>query len=187
MNMADLPKIEDEDRDDERLTEIVSYLDGELDDTQMLEIERKLIQDPGMRSHADILSRTWALLDDLDEVSASQRFTQATLATVSAESAKRDETRPAYRFKSFLSFLSTYKVVPCFLLGLVGGFAGLAVSGRLAETRHKNPAFNINNALLENFDLLQHLDSYLIVPDSQSLRKLPFPAEESSTKTGGQE
>ena len=90
--MADSPYIEHDDRDAEQLTEIVGYLDGELADTQMVEIEQKLIHDPDLRSHADILSRTWAMLDELDDVSASQTFTQETLATVASESVAQDDT-----------------------------------------------------------------------------------------------
>ena len=70
---------------DERLTQIVSYLDGELDETQMNAFEQDLINDPEMRSHADILSRTWGMLDALEEVSASRQFTQQTMATITAE------------------------------------------------------------------------------------------------------
>ena len=186
MTMADSPHIEDDDLNDEKLTEIVSYLDGELDDTQMVEIEQRLIQDPDMRSHADILSRTWALLDELDEVSASQRFTQDTLATVSAESAKKDDVRPQQRWKLFALFLSKYKVLPCFLAGLIGGAGGLMISEQFIGARQKHPGHSTNNVLLENYDLLQRLDSYLSVPNADSLRALQFPADEMTPEDRGQ-
>lgn len=180
--MADSPYIEDDERDDETVTEIVSYLDGELDDTQMLEVEQKLIQDPEMRSHADILSRTWALLDELDEVSASQRFTQDTLATVTAESAEKKTAHPARHLRSVAEFLSRYKVVPCFLMGLLSGLAGLAISERMIETRQSSEQMSINSVLLENFDLLQNIDLYLSVPAAESLREVEFPTDTSRSE-----
>ena len=182
--MTDSPYIEHDDRDDEKLTEIVSYLDGELEDTQMVEIEQQLIQDPDLRSHADILSRTWALLDELDGVSASQKFTQDTLATVAAESVSQEETRPRNRLRSAGVFLAKYKVAPCFLAGLIGGIAGLSLSTRFIETRHTTSALSANSLLLENFDLLQRTELYLSVPDAESLEALSFPAIEVPSQSG---
>jgi len=162
---------------DEKLTELVSYLDGELDDTQMNEVEQILITDSAARSHADILSKTWALLDSLEEVSASGQFTQETLATISAE-VIRDDGAPSHRrLKELAKALARYRIVPCFLLGVVGAGAGLTVASAIQEKQGNES--NADAVLLEHMDLLPAIELYDLVPDADSLKALNLDPEEA--------
>ncbi len=173
--MSDQPEKIDEPLD-EKLTELVSYLDGELDDTQMNEVEQILITDATARSHADILSKTWAMLDSLEEVSASGQFTQETLATISAEVIRNDEAPAGRRLKEVARALARYHILPCFLLGIIGTGAGLAVANTVQEKRENES--NIDAVVLEHIDLLPSIELYDLVPDVGALRELKLDPEE---------
>ncbi len=176
--MSQSPQQLDEDEPvDEQLTQLVSYLDGELDDTQADEIERNIINDPDMRSHVDILSRTWAMLDDLEEVSASQQFTQATLATISTEAVAAERETPGNAKRSLIEAFARYKVLPCFLLGVLGVTAGMMLSGRLHERRLNRfeetaEAVARDALVVEKLDMLLKDDLYRIVPSAEALQQL---------------
>ncbi len=178
--MVENPHIEQEEYSDDPQTQIVSYLDGELDDTQMNQVEQRLIDDPDMRSHADILSRTWSLLDSLEDVSASKQFTQETLATISAETVSDESERSGAGFRKFKLAMARYRVVPCFLAGLIGGTAGLMLSQMAWEKRQERGDAATNRLVLENFDLLQNIDLYTIIPDVERLEALQLPEDRLS-------
>jgi anti-sigma factor RsiW len=161
------------------LTEVVGYLDGELDDSQMRQVEQRLINDPSLRAEADLLSRTWAMLDELEEVSSSHRFTQQTLATISAETLHDHTHEPRRLLRGCASFLATHKVIPCFLVGLLGGLSGLMLSENAADRRQHMHGTDVSRVLVENFELLQNTDAYSAVPDAAVLESLSFPPTSS--------
>lgn len=174
--MAEQPHILDDDADGE-LTKLVSYLDGELEDVEMHAVERRLIEDPDLRSHADILSRTWAMLDELEEVSASQKFTQDTVATVSMEAAKSPADADASPLRKFFGWSARYRVLPLFLLGIVGGLTGLWLAEQATERRDAQGTGAANRLLLDHYDLIRNAEVYSAVPDVAELRKLNLPTD----------
>ncbi|MEZ6124941.1 MAG: hypothetical protein R3C49_17485 [Planctomycetaceae bacterium] len=172
---------------DERLTQLVSYLDGELDDTEQDAIERALIGDPEMRSHADILSRTWAMLDELEEVTVSRSFTQATLATVSTQMAVEKQTQGEHLFSRLARLSARYRILPCFLAGVIGTSAGLWVSHRVQERRQQSPDAVRDALVLQKLDLLMNDGRYRVIPDVDSLQKVQLNTQGSdstATKQG---
>ena len=179
MTMPEQPENLDEPLD-EKLTELVSYLDGELNDTQMDAVEHVLITDAAARSHADILSRTWALLDSLEEVSASGQFTQETLATISAEVVKDDGAPSGRRLKDLAVKLARYQIVPCFLLGVLGAGVGLTMAGTAKEEREAET--NVEAVALEHIDLLPSIELYDLVPNVDALKALNLSSEETRTE-----
>ena len=180
-------KIEQEEPVDEKLTQLISYLDGELDDDETDLIERALINDPDMRSHADILSRTWGMLDVLEDVSASCNFTQSTLATISTDFVAEQKQSPKTRARSLLSDLVTacarYKVLPCFLAGVLGAAIGLMVSDRIQQRRMQSEEAAIDAIVLEHLDMLLKDDLYREVPDLESLKTLQLDSGNSNDET----
>jgi anti-sigma factor RsiW len=60
-------------------TDLVAYLDGELDEEAARSLESRLNQNPTMRAEADSLRRTWELLDYLPRAEPSSSFTNRTL------------------------------------------------------------------------------------------------------------
>lgn len=153
---------------DRQLVELVGYLDGELDGTQMDLIERELINDPDLRSHADILSRTWALLDVLEEVPASRQFTKDTMATVSSTMVAEQRVSWRHRLRSLLGTCARYKVLTFFAAGVIGAITGLLLGRRLLFQQPRTA----DALVLENLDMLLNDPLYREVPDAESLRRL---------------
>lgn len=69
----------EDDRDD-----LIAYLDGELDARRTRQVEAKLSQDSQARQEADLLRRTWQILDYLPRPEPSPTFASRTLERVSA-------------------------------------------------------------------------------------------------------
>lgn len=169
---------------DAELTELVAYLDGELDDQAADRLERRLVRDSGLRQRAELLDRTWHLLDSLEELTASGEFTQRTLASMSvdvpesaagaasAAASLRSRTRPS------LPVLAVC-CAGCFLCTTIG-----LVAGQWAAVRNRDPG---EVEMLQNLDLLQHYFNYRPIPDEAFLRQLQHSLEQSPAMVGGQE
>lgn len=178
--MSDLKDPNRDEALDKELTQLVSYLDGELDESQMTQMEVQLASDQGLRSHADILSRTWSMLDSLDEVPVSDTFTQDTMATIQAEASDGDTPTPRRSSsRRILTLLSEYKVLPAFLLGLLAGLAGLGLSTRGGRGGRGGPGPNgppediiLNEIVINNLDVLQNAGRYQEIPSAEQLRKV---------------
>ena len=164
---------------DEELTQLVSYLDGELDVNQMTEVERGLVSDSAMRSHADILSKTWSLLDELDDVPASETFTQQTLATIATQSVSEQSVTKASEFWLALkTAIVRYKIVPAFLVGLLGGSLGVSVSNLVQQpgTEAESSESAVDQLIVDNIDILPNAGLYEVVPDAETLKTLQLSA-----------
>lgn len=178
--MSDLKDPNRDEELEEELTQLVSYLDGELDESQMTHVESRLATDTGMRSHADILSRTWSMLDSIDDVSVSDAFTQDTMATIQAEAATvKTDSRARSAPHRILTSLSTYKVVPSFVLGLIAGLIGLGLSarapGRPPEARGENGPQEdrlLNQIVIDHLDVLRNAQHYEEIPSAEQLRNV---------------
>lgn len=66
----------------EERAELIAYLDGELDEESTERVEQWLSRDAHARHEANLLTRTWELLDALPKNSTSADFTVKTLASV---------------------------------------------------------------------------------------------------------
>ncbi|MEZ6133197.1 MAG: hypothetical protein R3C59_31405 [Planctomycetaceae bacterium] len=168
----------------ERLAQLVGYLDGELDGTQMDLVEQQLINDPEMRSHADILSRTWALLDVLeDSEPAGQRFTVDTLATVSTEAVAEMSTSTRHRIRSLLEAFARHKVLTFFLAGVLGGAAGLGLA-RQFTVSEQNSETAADAIILEQLDMLLNDELYREVPDVTALKEVRLHSRPATDESG---
>src|SRR5438067_8003934 len=79
---------------EEDRTNLVAYLDGELDEAAARALEAKLSNDPGARAEAESLRRTWELLDYLPRAEASTTFTHRTLERLAVQTSSRPVLRP---------------------------------------------------------------------------------------------
>jgi len=159
---------------DEQLTEVVSYLDSELNDTGMNEVELRLVRDPSLREYADSLDRTWRMLDALEEVPASDHFIQKTMDSVATESLRDSQTaeeKTVSPLRSIAEHFRRTKAIPWFLAGVLGTIVGLTVSQRVQEERSPET----DAAILRNLDLLKNYPRYKLLPDVESLRQLQLP------------
>ncbi len=161
---------------DDQLTEVVSYLDAELNDTGMNEVEMRLVKDASLREFADSLDRTWRLLDSLEEVSASDEFTQKTMDSIATEALQDSPTteeKTVSPLRSLADGVRQTRAIPWFVTGLVGALVGMTVSQRLQERRDPGT----DTAILQNLELLKQYPRLRVLPDVESLRQLELPRQ----------
>ncbi|MCA9047302.1 MAG: hypothetical protein KDA89_01150 [Planctomycetaceae bacterium] len=177
--MTEQPYIEEEDEHvDEKLTRIVSYLDGELDLTQMNEVEQALVRDPELRGEAESLSRTWAMLDCLEEVSVDRSFTQDTLATIAAEEVSRDTASGGSLLSAAWRRLLKQYAVAWFLIGLIGTGVGLTAARWLVSAPEDSVEERTRTTAAQDADLLINVEFYDLVPNADALKTLRLKQHE---------
>ncbi len=99
-------------------TDLVAYLDGELDEKTKRAVEAQLRADPRARAEVDSLGRVWELLDYLPQPQPSPNFTHRTLERVSV----LRPTAPALRRRRAWLLGAGWAAV--LLLAAGAGFAG---------------------------------------------------------------
>ncbi len=70
---------------------LVAYLDGELNEQDMQELDEVLVQQPDARANVEQLRQTWDLLDVLPRPAVTEEFSAQTMATIQVI---RDEEPP---------------------------------------------------------------------------------------------
>ena len=78
--MSERPALNEEER-----ATLVAYLDGELDEESVRQVEARISQDPAVRAEVESMKRTWELLDYLPRVEPSPTFTARTVSMVTGE------------------------------------------------------------------------------------------------------
>lgn len=140
-------------------TELVAYLDGELDAGQTEAVEQRLSRDAEFRRRLHDLQRTWDLLDSLPRIEATESFTQSTLemVAVKAESEAAAQTQLALRRHWLLQ-------------GAVGGGIGAAILAGFLIGRGvwSSP----DERLLNDLPVVEHVDEYLLADNIEFLRML---------------
>ena len=156
--------------EDER-SELVAYLDGELDETTAAALEAKLHLNAKARAEAEQLRRTWELLDFLPKSQPSVDFTHRTMERVIAE------TRPADFRRRLLArgrpMLKSLGWAAAILVAAVLGFS----SGRLVPkpTSPAPPvevAGDIEPEWVRDLRVIQYRRLYEHVGDLQFVKKL---------------
>ncbi|MEZ6059252.1 MAG: hypothetical protein R3C19_02710 [Planctomycetaceae bacterium] len=174
------PRIDNsEDPFDEQLTEVVSYLDAELDDTAMSAVELRLLKDASLREYADSLDRTWQLLDSLEEVSASDHFAKKTMVSISTAATREHMSASEPRVTLVQSISRNVRrtgMVPWFLAGVLGAWLGLTIGRSFQDSQSPET----DRAILENLDLLKNYPQYRVLPDVEALRQLQLPENPAS-------
>jgi anti-sigma factor RsiW len=140
---------------------LVAYLDGELDEAQARAIATKLTQSMTARREVDSLQKTWELLDFLPRPKASEDFTARTLVVAEKAtgredrmaSAATDVIRRAGFYLAWLFASATLFVVGYFLTSRVwpNPTARLARDLSIAESLD-------DYREVRTFDYLQRLD-----------------------------
>jgi hypothetical protein len=93
--------------DEERLEEIVAYLDGELTPEESARIEQRLSSDESYRRQLQEVDRAWKALDELPQLSVDHKFSRTTMAltvqTAAAELQERTTALPIQRRRGKLA------------------------------------------------------------------------------------
>ena len=129
-------------------SELVAYLDGELDDATTQAVEAKVATNPDARAELDALKQAWGMLDYLPKASPSPNFTNRTMERLSLEKVNAVKTQPMPRERS------------PWLVGVVWTAAtAIALIGGYLTTTHYWPAPPAPEPSLPDADLpiVQHL------------------------------
>lgn len=139
--------------------QLSAYLDGELDDASVQEIERLLAADPRVRETLQRMERTWDVLDKLEEAEVDEQFTRTTLemVAVAAEEAIQRQEEEIPRRKRRQRIVAGASLTAA----AAAGFLAVAMLW-------PNP----NEDLIRHLPVLQDLDQYRQVQDIEFLRGL---------------
>ncbi len=153
---------------DPRLVELVAYLDGELDEVAVDEMERRLVDDEPLRQNAEMLDKTWRMLNTLEEMPASGEFTQRTLASMSAPSLGTLTDVADGETVANPGRVPLLKILMTFALSFVLASAGL-LAGRWYSATSSNPD---DVQMLQNMSLLERYSLYRPIPSVEFLKNL---------------
>jgi anti-sigma factor RsiW len=159
--MANPESVSEKDR-----SELVAYLDGELNEDAAHAVEAKINSDPALRAEADLLKRTWDLLDLLPRHEPSPSFTHRTLEQVSASQPKVSA-----------AVLITRKT-PWRRLAICAGWAAavaLAAVIGFAVTTRAIPREPTDEELVRDLGVIEHKKAYEQVGDIEFLKQLDTP------------
>lgn len=157
---------EPEEINDPQLTELVAYLDGELDEEDSSRLERQLAENPPLRGYAETLDRTWQLLDSLGEATVSGEFTQKTLASLAVVSKEEhaDQFSSSRQSTDWIRRIPVTRIALWTLCGFLGTTVGLLL-GRSSQAPKADS---------EDVQLLSELDLLLQFPRLHAARSATF-------------
>jgi hypothetical protein len=116
--------------------ELSAYLDGELTPVQSATLEKRLVDDEGLRKRLAELRQANELLDELPETPHNQSFTQSTIAMV-VEDVKRSKAQPVRTSQVMTPKAGWFGwpriLLPLALMLVTGGLLGSL--GALLQTR----------------------------------------------------
>lgn len=144
----------------EARSNLVAYLDGELDEETSRGIERELVRSPVVRNEVESLTRTWEMLDLLPKTDATEQFTEQTLTAI-----RLDEYREPLSDKWWFQRARRGVV-------LAGWAAGLAVAAGLGFVITNRAIPNEPELLVRELPLIESLDIYTEVDNIDFIKDL---------------
>jgi hypothetical protein len=164
--MPDVPPLDDKQRSD-----LIAYLDGELDEQSARELEAQLSKSPKARAEAEALRRTWDLLDYLPKPEPSANFTHRTLDRIAPP-----PTMLAPRFAAHgKSWALGVGWAAAVLLAAVGGYAGMRLLPHRSPTPPAAPTQDIDPQMVRDVRVLDDLPRYQHAEDLRFLKELDDP------------
>ncbi len=157
---------------EEDRTNLVAYLDGELDEAAAQALEARLSNDPHARAEAEGLRRTWELLDYLPRAEASTSFTHRTLEKLAVQTAPRPTLR------------MTRSRLPWWLLAtgwaaavLLAAAGGLTAANLLWPRNQvvQEETIDLESQIVRNLRVIERKRLYEHVDDLEFLRELDRP------------
>jgi anti-sigma factor RsiW len=153
--------------------ELIAYLDGELDAAASRRVESRMALDPGWRSEADALRRTWALLDRLPRPRPSAAFTSTTLERITV-------LRPGLAAKKREWYRRPWAVgagwAAAVLVAGTVGFGGMTVFRPRPAAPHSPLAITaIDPELVRDLRVVENQRLYQFADDIRFVRALDDP------------
>ncbi len=164
---------------DPELSELTAYLDGELGESELEAVERRLVSEAPLRRQLLSLDRTWQMLDALEDVSASDQFVRRTLESMAVTSGVADAAAATSR-----SLTSGRALLREACVWLAAAFAFTAAGlqlGQWISDQNRDPR---QRELLENLEVIRNHHLYSSLPDVGFLRELALPDAPNSAAVG---
>ncbi len=138
----------------------VAYLDGELNEEETRGIEQLLASNEVARHDMESLATAWELLDDLPRPNAPKDFAEKTIATLKME----EQQTPLQEQAWFQKATQIGGLVAGVAVVLFCGVAGFLVARSVPPSRA--------DAMLQEYPLLEHFDSYREISSADFLTRL---------------
>ncbi len=144
---------------DDSLTQLVAYLDGELDADSSRRIEQQLAEDATFRLELQRLQQSWDLLDQLPRAEVDSSFTQTTVEMValSAES-DLEQTQQIQKHQNRRFW---WYAAGSVLAASLAGYIGLSLW-------LEQP----NKQLIRDLPIIEQIDLYRVADSVEFLRQL---------------
>jgi anti-sigma factor RsiW len=139
--------------------ELIAYLDGELPSEQARRLERRLADEPELRTRLHELQTTWEMLDALPKARPSLAFTTSTLSMV-AVTAEQEVTKAEWATN--LTSMAWW----------VGGGALAAAAALVAFVMTQSHLQAPNRELAHDLPVIERLDQYRYVDNLDFLQQL---------------
>lgn len=149
----------------EQRSDLVAYLDGELEDEATVAIESVLAQSNVARNDVEMLARTYDLLDQLPRVTAPEQFTEQTMTTI-----RLDQVRPDITETRWYQQFRRGSVLFVWTLAMV---AASAVGFQITNAWVPNE----EEVFVNDFDVIQDLDFYKEIGSFEFLEDLHRKAD----------
>lgn len=140
--------------------DLVAYLDGELPDDQVQQIDNVISRSEVARHEVEALARAWEMLDVLTPMPASEDFATKTLSSLRALE------------QPFIISDQWWYIYITRSIAVTGWLAAVSLCGWLGFqiTRHWVP--NPNDALIRDMPVIEKLHEYQDVGDIEFLKEL---------------
>lgn len=147
-------------------TNLVAYLDGELDEKAAHEVEQVLSGSPVARHEVEMLARTWDMLNVLPTQRATSTFSQHTMQKLK----QADQKPPPLSERPWYHPLRRSIVLVVWVVGLAAAVAlGFQITSEWMPDEMKE--------LADNLHAVQNLEGYEAAGNLESLRLLQEDAE----------
>ena len=148
---------------------LVAYLDGELPEAGVRDVEQTLANDPAVRAEVEKLNRAWELLDLLQQPRASEEFTSRTLSSLQAVDASPDLAHTAAAGTELLEPRRPSSSAAVRWAAWAAGLVLVAVVSFVAARRAARP---LADPLLDDLPLIENLEVFSEIGDVQFLKDL---------------
>lgn len=149
---------------------LVAYLDGELNEAETRAIATKLTKSATARREIEVLEKTWELLDHLPRPKASEDFTARTLSEV------RQLSVAGEKFESALKQTARRGVQVA--VWVLASFVAIGVGYAVTQWVWPNPTAR----LARDLSIAEHLDEYRDVGTFEFLKSLAESPEFGSDR-----
>lgn len=127
------------------VSELTAYLDGELEPTQIFEIENRLNSDPQYLHEMQSLQKAWDLLEHLPIAGDNNQFVKTTMELIVADAVQEQRQSQGNWRRLWQGMI--YTLVPLCLI---------ALSYNVIRSRQMQP----HQLLNDNFEIIQNLERY---------------------------